>query len=292
MSEIRNLELLVSLAQHKHFSRAAEDCGISQPAFSARIRKIEEDFALPLVRRGNRFIGFTREGEIILKWARKILTDVEGMHQEIEVLNNDLRGKLIVGTIPTALPFAAAVSVHLRKMHPSLSIKIQSLSSRQIDIQLNDFSLDAGITYVQDADPNTTEFLYEESYVLISPKSLAPRITGQITWADAVNLPLCLLTKDMRNRQFLDETFNEIKVTPTVVMEANGFISALTQVASGSAATIVPTGVAETLFPKESCVKLQLVEPLVTHAIGLSIKEQTPVLPVVKALRVAIQKSL
>lgn len=292
MSEIRNLKLLVSLAQHKHFSRAAEDCGISQPAFSARIRKMEESFALPLVRRGNKFMGFTREGEVVLKWARKILTDMEGMRQEIDVLGNDLRGKLVVGTIPTALPFAAIVSSHLRKAHPNLSITIQSLSSTQIDIQLNDFSLDAGITYVKDSDPTTTEFLYEESYVLIAPKSIAPRMAGHATWAEAANLPLCLLTRDMRNRQIVDEIFNGIEATPTVVMEANGFVAALAQVASGSAATIAPKGVAKTLFALESSVTLHLVKPTVTNAIGLSIKDQTPVLPAIQALRVAIRKSL
>ncbi len=87
MADIRDLQLLVSLSRHKHFSRAADDCGISQPAFSARIRKMEEGFALPLVRRGNTFLGFTREGEVVLKWARKVLADVEGMRQEIDALN-------------------------------------------------------------------------------------------------------------------------------------------------------------------------------------------------------------
>ncbi len=120
MADIRDLQLLVSLSRHKHFSRAADDCGISQPAFSARIRKMEEGFALPLVRRGNTFLGFTREGEVVLKWARKLLADVEGMRQEIDALNSNLNGKLAVGVIPTALPFAATVSSQLRRLHPNL----------------------------------------------------------------------------------------------------------------------------------------------------------------------------
>ena len=193
MSDIRNLKLLVSLSRHKHFSRAAEDCGISQPAFSARIRSIEEEFGLPLVRRGNKFMGFTREGEVMLRWARKILADVEGMRQEIDALNSNLKGKLVVGTIPTALPFAADVSAQLRRDHPNLSIEIQSLSSTQIDIRLNDYSLDAGLTYVEDADPDTIEFLYNETYALIAPESLARRKSGTATWAEAAQLPLCLL---------------------------------------------------------------------------------------------------
>lgn len=292
MSDIRNLRLLVSLSHHKHFSRAAEDCGISQPAFSARIRSIEDEFGLPLVRRGNKFMGFTREGEVMLRWARKILADVEGMRQEIDAVNNNLKGKLVVGTIPTALPFAADVSAQLRRAHPNLSIEIQSLSSTQIDIRLNDYSLDAGLTYVEDADPDTIEFLYNETYALISPAALAPRKSGRATWAEAAQLPLCLLTTNMRNRQFVDEVFEQINVSPTIVMQTSGFTAALALVASGSAATIAPLRVVDTYFADQSSVRLELVEPSISHAVGLSIKDQTPVLPAVQALRVAVRNSL
>ncbi|MBK0325913.1 LysR family transcriptional regulator [Rhodobacteraceae bacterium F11138] len=292
MSEIRDLKLLVSLAHHKHFSRAADDCGISQPAFSARIRKMEHEFAIPLVRRGNKFIGFTREGEVVLKWARRLLNDAEGMRQEIDALRGNLSGKLVVGTIPTALPFAALVSSQLRAAHPDLSLELQSLSSRQIEIRLNDYSLDAGITYVQGAGPDTIERLYDESYVLIAPDHLAPRQTGQATWAEAAQLPLCLLTPDMRNRQFVDDVFRRIGVRPTVVMEANGFTAVLVQVAGGNAATIAPKFVAETYFSARDSVKLELIEPEVTQAIGLTIKEQTLVPPIITAFRKAVRKSL
>lgn len=291
MSELRDMQLLVALARHRHFSRAADDCGISQPAFSARIRRMEQDFALPLVRRGNKFMGFTPEGEVVLKWARKLLADLEGMRQDIDALSSNLTGKLVVGVIPTALPFAAAVSARLRRAHPNLSIEIQSLSSRQINIRLDDFSLDAGITYVQDSDSRMTEQLYEESYVLIAPKALAPRLVGSASWAEAAALPLCLLTSDMQNRRFVDEVFAKIGAVPTIVMEANGFTATLAQVASGSAATIAPQGVAETLFGDKS-VQLHLIDPTVTHAIGLSIADQSPMPPKIKALRVAVLASL
>ena len=292
MPEIRDLRLLAALAQHRHFSRAADDCGISQPAFSTRIRKLEGGYGIPLVRRGNKFMGFTREGEVVLKWARKLLADVEGMRQEIDALNNNLMGKLVIGVIPTALPFAAKVSTHLRRSHPNLSIEVQSLSTGQIEIRLNDYSLDAGVMYYEDADPATTEILYEESYVLISPRALAPRQEGTVTWAEAAQLPLCLLTRDMRNRQLLDKIFAQVQTAPSVVMEANGFTAALAQVASGSAATIAPRGVAETYFALKSSVNLDLVEPSVSHTVGLCIKDQSPVLPMVRALRVAARASL
>ena len=292
MPELRDLELLVSLSRHKNFSHAAADCNISQPAFSTRIRKLEEEFKLPLVRRGNSFLGFTREGEVALKWARKLLADAEGMRQEINALRNNLDGKLTLGVIPTAMPFAARVSSQLRRKHPNLSIEIHSQSTRQITRRLNDFSLDAGIMYFDDADPDITVKLYEERYVLIAPQTLASGYKTQVTWAEAAQFPLCLLTPDMRNRQLLDAVFEQVSAVPTVVMEASGFSAVLAQVVSGNAATIAPVSVAETFLALSSTVQFDLVKPVMTHTIGLSIKDQSPVLPMVQALRQAIDASL
>ena len=292
MPELRDLELLVSLSRHKNFSHAAADCNISQPAFSTRIRKLEEEFKLPLVRRGNSFLGFTREGEVALKWARKLLADAEGMRQEINALRNNLDGKLTLGVIPTAMPFAARVSSQLRRKHPNLSIEIHSQSTRQITRRLNDFSLDAGIMYFDDADPDITVKLYEERYVLIAPQTLASGYESQVTWAEAAQFPLCLLTPDMRNRQLIDAVFEQVSAVPTVVMEASGFSAVLAQVVSGNAATIAPVSVAETFLALSSTVQFDLVKPVMTHTIGLSIKDQSPVLPMVQALRQAIDASL
>ena len=292
MPELRDLELLVSLSRHKNFSHAAADCNISQPAFSTRIRKLEEEFKLPLVRRGNSFLGFTREGEVALKWARKLLADAEGMRQEINALRNNLDGKLTLGVIPTAMPFAARVSSQLRRKHPNLSIEIHSQSTRQITRRLNDFSLDAGIMYFDDADPDITVKLYEERYVLIAPQTRASGYKTQVTWAEAAQFPLCLLTPDMRNRQLIDAVFEQVSAVPTVVMEASGFSAVLAQVVSGNAATIAPVSVAETFLALSSTVQFDIVKPVMTHTIGLSIKDQSPVLPMVQALRQAIDASL
>lgn len=69
MFEIRDLQLLSALARHRHFAKAAEECGISQPAFSMRIRNLEDRLGVSIVRRANRFQGLTEEGEMIVRRA-------------------------------------------------------------------------------------------------------------------------------------------------------------------------------------------------------------------------------
>jgi DNA-binding transcriptional LysR family regulator len=59
------LEFLMALAREKHFGRAAEASGVTQPTLSAAIKQLEESLGVLLVNRGSRFQGFTPEGERI-----------------------------------------------------------------------------------------------------------------------------------------------------------------------------------------------------------------------------------
>jgi DNA-binding transcriptional LysR family regulator len=285
--DIRDLQLLIALSQRKHFAQAASDCGISQPAFSARIRNLEKELGIPVVLRGNKFLGFTRDGEMVLRWARKILADAEGLRQDVEIVKDTLQGVLVIGVVPTALSFAATVSARLRKTYPNLAIQIRSLSSAAIIRGLSDFSIDAGITYQNEKELGHLcfEALYDEHYVLLCPLQLAPRENGTASWKEAAGLPLCLLSNEMRYRKIIDTVFGEIGVDPQPVMETNAFTAALAQVASGVAATIAPQKLVDSFVVSNDLVRLQLTDPVVHSVIGLATTGQEPVLPAIKALK-------
>lgn len=280
------MQLLAALARHEHFARAADESGISQPAFSARIRNLELELGAPVVRRGNRFQGFTREGEIALKWALRMLADADGLAQEIAEAKGQLSGRLAIGVVPTAVSFAAHAPIRLRAHHPGLTVQIFSMSSSEIRQGLEAFSLDAGLTYLDAKRPagSRTEQLYSERYVLLCPPDLAPRASGTIAWAEAARLPLCLLTRNMRNRRIIDEAFAAAGATPEPVTEANAFTAALIQVSLGLAATIAPETLVRSLESTAGMTQLGLTEPVVEKPICLVIADRDPELPAIGAL--------
>ncbi|MFK7893517.1 MAG: LysR family transcriptional regulator [Granulosicoccus sp.] len=290
--EIRDLQLLLALAQRKHFTQAAADCGISQPAFSARIRHLEDELGVPIVRRGNKFMGFTSDGELILKWASKIVSQAEGLRQDIDVVKGNLMGSLVLGVVPTALSYAALLSTRLREVHPQLTIQVTSMTSAQIIRRLADFSLDAGLTYEDDIDLPHVQFqaIYEEQYILFCPADLAPCDTGPVSWADASRLPLCLLSKDMHFREIVDNAFMQAGVTAQPVMETNAFTAAIAKVAHGSAATIAPSALVDSFMLDERTIKLPLINPEASYTIGLAVLDHEPVLPAITALESVIDK--
>ncbi len=158
---------------------------------------------------------------------------------------------------------------------------------------MHDFSIDAGITYRDELEMSALHFedIYAEQYLLLCPAALAPRKHGQATWAEAAELPLCLLSRDMRFRQIVDEAFADAGVQPEPVMETNAFTASLAQVTNGSAAMIAPRKLIDSLLLDAGSVSLALVEPKVSKMVGLATLVQEPILPAINALRDAIADS-
>ncbi|MBA4782165.1 MAG: LysR family transcriptional regulator [Rhizobiales bacterium] len=290
MFDLRDMQLLVALKRHGHFGRAAMECGISQPAFSSRIRNLELELDVSLVQRGNRFMGLTPEGEIALKWARKMLLDADGMRQELTVSTKTLEGNLVIGVIPTALAVAARLPSIIAKAHPKLRIEITSASSTEIKRGLEDFSFNAGISYIDDNVPASVEaiFFYPETYYLLAPRHLFETPPAAIRWADAARLPLCLLSRTMRNRRIIEEVFTELGISIDPVMETNALTVSLAQVENGYTATIVPEALIGMLPISAQVLALELIEPEVRRSVGLLLPNRTPVPPAHKVLLDAI----
>ena len=167
---IDKLDFLLALAREKHFGRAAETCGVTQPTLSAGIKQLEEQMGVLLVNRGSRFQGFTPEGERVLEWARRIVGDTRAMREEINSLRHGLSGRLRIAAIPTALAMVAALTTPYREKHPNVQFTVYSRTSIEILDLLDNLEIDAGITYVENEPLGrvTTVPLYHERYRLLT----------------------------------------------------------------------------------------------------------------------------
>lgn len=284
---IDKLELLLALARERHFGRAAEAAGITQPTLSSAVKSLEDQLGVLIVERGSRFRCFTPEGERILDWARRIVGDARAMRQEIEALKRGLSGHLRLAVIPSALPFLAELTVPMRRRYPDVNLTVLSMTSDSILAKLENLEVDIGISYVDSEPPPRFETvrIYDERYVLlVAPESpLAKR--DKVTWAEAGQLPLCLLTPDMQNRRLIDRHLAEAgdgaPQTPT--LESNSMLVLYAHVRSGEWASILPSRLAETLDRPSRLRPIQLVDPVVTHKIGLVVTKREPHSPLVAA---------
>ena len=283
---IDKLEFIMALARERHFGRAAEASGVSQPTLSAGIKQLEDTFGVLLVQRGSRFRGFTPEGERVLDWARRIVGDARAMRQDIDALKRGLAGHIKIAAIPTALAMTAMLTTPYRAKHPDVKFSILSKTSIDALRMLENLEVDAGLTYL-DNEPvgrvNTVP-LYLEEYRLLTSPTGALGNRDRVTWAEVGEVPLCLLTPDMQNRRIIDSLLRAAGREPSPTLESNSMIVMFAHVRTGKWASIMPAKLAETLGLTENVRSIPIVEPSATHEVGLVVPHREPMTPLIAAL--------
>lgn len=281
---IRQLEYLVALAREKHFARAAEVCYVSQPALSAGIRHLEEELGVSIVQRGQRYIGLSPEGERILDWARQTLAAWEGLRQEASVARSHLQGTLRLGAIPTTIPIVPLLTGPYRAAHPEMRQLVKSLSAEEIIRGLDNFDIDLGLTYLEDQrlDGFRVWPLYRERYVLLARNAESVDSRTEMSWSEAAQLPLCLLTDNMQNRRIINAAFRRAKAQPQVVVETDSVFALCSHVLCAEVFTIVPHSMLCLLEMRHQLTAVPLT-PELNRAIGLIALELEPLPPVVAA---------
>lgn len=278
---IRQVHYLLALAKTGHFGRAAEACHVSQPALSTAIQHLEEELGVTIVRRGQRFQGFTPEGERLLQWARLLVRDWEGMRQEAALCGRQLTGTLRIGAIPTALAVTPLFTEPYQAECPGVAIQLLSLCAEELIRRLDRFELDLGLTYLE--DPRLKGFrtlpLYRERHVLLARDPDLPLAGGQLGWADVAGLPLCLLTPNMQNRHLIDAAFREAGVTPRVMVETDSVFALYAHVRCAGLYSVVPHSLLS-LFEMRQEVTAIPLHPELSRSIGFISRVQDPVPPV------------
>ncbi|MEO8030870.1 MAG: LysR family transcriptional regulator [Gemmatimonadota bacterium] len=277
----KNLQYLVALAQEQHFARAATRCGVTQPTLSAGVKQLEEELGILVVQRGQRFQGFTPEGARVLEWARRILADCDSLNQEVSQMKASLTGRLRIGAIPVALPVVPLLTTPFAQQFPQVTITVHSMTSIDIQRGLDDFSLDGGLTYL-DNEPlqrvRTLE-LYRERYYLFTPEDAAPAGRDSVSWLDAAQTPLCLLTPDMQNRRIIDLHFHEAGADVNPRLETNSILTLCDHLRTGQWSTILPQTYLYLLGEISHIRAAALVKPSPTHTVGLVVPDREPLTP-------------
>jgi len=283
---IDKLEYLLALARERNFGKAAEQCGVTQPTFSAGIKQLEDMLGVMLVQRTSRFLGFTAEGERVLDWARTIVADTRAMRQEVQTLKKGLSGHLKIAAIPTVLPMVSTLTTPYRAKHPNVKFTILSRTSMEVLSMLENLEVDAGLTYIDNEPLGRLRAVpfYVEQYRLLTSQDSPLGERDRVTWAEVAKIPLCLLTPDMQNRRIIDGLLQAAGGRSEPTLESNSMIVLFSHVRTGRWASVMPEKLADTLGLTERLRAIPIVEPEATHQIGLVVPPREPTMPLVAAL--------
>ena len=283
---LRQLEYLVALAREKHFGRAAEACHVTQPTLSAAIRQLEQDLGAPIIERGHRYIGLTPQGRLALEHAHRILAEAEDLRRKIEEIDKGLSGRLRLGVVPTALPIVSHLTAPFYARYHNVAVTVLSQTSQEIQRGLEEFELDAGITYL-DNEPLQgvrAKPIYVEEYVFLTPANGPYAQRSAISWKDAAEAHLCLLTPDMQNRRIIDGIFRSVGATPKPSLETNSIFNLVSHASSGQWSSVVPRQLLQFFGIPSETRALELVEPTARRTIGYIMADRDPPSPIARNL--------
>ncbi|MCB4823508.1 LysR substrate-binding domain-containing protein [Roseicella aerolata] len=168
---LRDLRYLLAVAEHGHFGRAAEACGISQPTLSVQVRKLEELLGVALFERTSKAVAPTAACERLIGHVRAAVAEADAILAVARNLRDPLSGRFRLGIIPTLAPYLLPlVFAPLREALPTLEVEPWEDQTAALLERLRAHELDAALLATEVDGPDlTSRPLFAEPFLAALP---------------------------------------------------------------------------------------------------------------------------
>jgi len=170
--EMNQLRYAVAVARTGNFTRAAEQCRVSQPSLSQQIQKLEEELGERLFDRLKRQTKLTAHGEAFVRRAVRILEEAEMALREASDARSLLSGALTIGVLPTIAPYLLpkAIGAFARK-YPGVEIVVEEDTTAQLLRHLTTYEIDFALASdpIEDSRFEIKELFTEELLLALPP---------------------------------------------------------------------------------------------------------------------------
>ena len=168
---LTELRYIVTLANERHFGRAAEKCHVSQPTLSVALKKVEQRYGITLFERGSSEVRLTPIGEQVAQQAERVLEESIRLREIAEQGKNPLVGPFRLGVIYTIAPYLLPRLIPaIHAQAPSMPIYLYENFTARLAEQLRRGSLDAVIVAEPFAEPGIVSSpVYDEPFCVVLP---------------------------------------------------------------------------------------------------------------------------
>ncbi len=214
------LTTFLEIAKQGSFSRAGQKLFRSQPAVSAQIRQLEEEYGQKLFDRVGKSMKLTAAGEVLLGYAGRLVTLKNDSLRAVADQSSAPRGTLAVGANEaTCLYVLPDVFAEFHRRFPSVQISVYRNFSRKVIEKVEDGALDVGIVTLPVKSPSLKihSIFRDRLMLMVSPKNPLAR-HKTVTVAEIADQPL-IFPKTGFTRQLLDKLFRPYRSQLRVTME-------------------------------------------------------------------------
>ena len=198
LPSLRQLRYLVALSETRHFRKAAEAIGISQPSLSLQIGNLEELLGIQLVERGRGPVTLTPEGREVVTRAARVVDEVHAIVDLTTALKSGMAGTIKLGTTPTIGPYLMPfVVAQLHARYPELRLYIREVAPRDLRGELLAGSLDVILTQLPEGGADlTTRRLFREPLLLAMADDHPLAAKAELTETDLTDLNVLSIGPD------------------------------------------------------------------------------------------------
>ncbi|MFC4596991.1 LysR family transcriptional regulator [Cohnella hongkongensis] len=270
---INQLETLVTISKTLSFRKAGELLNLTQPAVSAQIKSLEDEFKATLVDR-NYPVTLTDRGRVFLEHAEQILAIVEQLKQKLTDLNQVPQGHIVLGTTTSiAIQILPRVLSYFQDQYPLIKTSIVSMSSTQVLSSVENGTVDIGIGYLTDRSLQVeTSILYYDTFEFVVAPQHSLAGAKRITINMLKDVPLILLSPDTLGRRFTDRVLREHGIEPHIVMELGSSEEVKRMVELNLGAAIVSKLSISEEIKRGTLKMIPVTELEVSHPVGVMTK--------------------
>jgi LysR family hydrogen peroxide-inducible transcriptional activator len=171
MITLKQLRYLTSLAEHRHFGKAAEACAVTQPALSMQIRELEKDLGIDLFERRPGEVILTETGAEVTRRAERVLSAARDLTEFARHSGRLLTGRLRLGVIPTLAPYVLPkILPALQQRFPDLRVELRETQTRTLTDELIRGTLDVLLLALPlDEHEIESAALFDDPFLLAMP---------------------------------------------------------------------------------------------------------------------------
>ena len=248
--EIQQLRCFVAVAEHGTFSAAAQQLGLTQPALSQSVARLESEVGTRLFHRSARGVTLTGSGASMVREAHRVLAAVNLVQQKIDALHGLSTGVLTVATYATFVAPIARVAAEFHARHPGIDLRfprpgdtrdvVDMVVSGKVDVAFAVIS--SATDLAMTADLEVVPIAVDESVALVPVASEAGATTEPIHLSELARSPLIAPRRGHRMRSMLEEMFAAQGIAVGVAVECEDYAVAMDLVGEGLGIHITTRG--------------------------------------------------
>lgn len=257
---LQQMEYIVAVYRLRHFAKAAEQCGVTQPTLSAMLQKLEKELGTKIFERSSQQVTPTAIGKLIVEQAWEVLTRANRIKDIVEEQRHSLSGTFRIGILPTIAPYLLPrFFTKMEKENPSTDFQILEMKTAEITKAMQHREIDAAIAVrLDELDTFNQTTLFYEQFIAYVAKNDALFANKNIKTSDLSNEFLWLLDEGHCFRDQLVKFCNLKSATESKTKYSLGSIETfMRMVESGQGVTFIP----ELALSQLSASQSELVRP-------------------------------